>query len=89
MDAALPPIDAPPQHSNTTQLARIRPESERKQLEAELDEAFEELGVGRGRALQEALKPSIDVPLPFRPATMPIRAEDAPAAVQTAEAAVK
>ena len=61
----LPPIDAPPPAfpmGAKTAGACSRSADEQAALEAELDELHAQLGVQRGHALQEAMKPSLIVP---------------------------
>lgn len=55
----LPPIDAAPAPA-----PRARPPAEAAALDAELDALHADLGVKRGAALQEALKPKLEVPMP-------------------------
>eukprot|EP00966_Prymnesium_polylepis_P025839 595571-Prymnesium_polylepis.1 len=55
----LPPIDAPP---TPTPTAPKRSAEEQAALEAELNEMHELLGVKRGEALKEAMKPELVVP---------------------------
>ena len=58
----LPPIDAavvPPSSSGPSRTA-----AEQKELDEELDALHNALGVKRGAALAEAMKPELFVPLP-------------------------
>ena len=45
--------------------------AERVDIERELEELHEALGVKRGAALAEAMKPQLTVPMPFQAATIP------------------
>ena len=63
----LPPIDATPANPPL----RERPMAERVDLEREMEELHEALGVKRGAALAEAMKPQLTVPMPFQAATIP------------------
>ena len=61
---ALPPIDAAPVQPERVATAPVRSPAEQAELEKELDELHEALGVKRGQALQEAMKPELTVPMP-------------------------
>ena len=58
--AGLPPIHDQPAMPE----AHPRDPQRQAELERDLDGVFEELGVQRGQALGEALKPQLDVPMP-------------------------
>jgi len=55
IDAVQPPVPPPPQ---------ARSAEEQAAIEAEIDELHEALGVKRGHALSEAMKPPLTVPMP-------------------------
>ncbi len=56
---SLPPIGEPPAHA-----PRQRTQEEQAALEKELQELHDSLGVKRGEALKEALRPEFVVPSP-------------------------
>mmetsp|Transcript_9633 Transcript_9633/g.13744 ORF Transcript_9633/g.13744 Transcript_9633/m.13744 type:complete len:190 (+) Transcript_9633:3-572(+) len=56
--SSLPPIDTEPPALQP----RLRDEAEQHAIEAELDAVHEQLGVRRGHALQEAMRPELRVP---------------------------
>ena len=81
----LPPIDGPSDPAPTQPAARSA--AEQAELENELDAAHEALGVKRGQALKEAMKPEFVVPTPPLRVAVPTaavvtRSADASVAVQ-------
>ena len=93
-----PPADAPPKQNNSLLgplppinagpppmpvMPPPRPPEEQAALEKELDEMHELLGVKRGHALQEAMKPNLEVPMPFQMATTNPRGPDVPMGTAT------
>eukprot|EP00966_Prymnesium_polylepis_P167626 3874821-Prymnesium_polylepis.2 len=58
----LPPIDAPASTPPKAALPPTRSAEEQAALEAELDEMHELLGVKRGDALKESMRPELVVP---------------------------
>mmetsp|Transcript_26409 Transcript_26409/g.41284 ORF Transcript_26409/g.41284 Transcript_26409/m.41284 type:complete len:165 (+) Transcript_26409:984-1478(+) len=63
------PNSLPPLSPSAPQPLRPSPPRIDEDLEAELDDLFQELGVERGQALAEALRPRLECPMPaFEPA---------------------
>ena len=83
LSTPLPPIDAVPLPNQPLPAAQAkqRTPAEQAELDAELDALHAELGVQRGNALAEAMKPKLEVPMPFQAATAMPRP---PASVATA-----
>lgn len=85
MSCSLPPIDSTP---TPPPAACQRDPADAAALDAELEELHAALGVKRGHALQEALKPQLIVPTPpLQPATrQPINDASAAAAATATSA---
>ena len=86
----LPPIDAvpPPPHlaaAGAGGSKAARSAEEQAALEAELDALHEQLGVRRGHALEEAMKPKLEVPMP-QPLAMAVPGVPSDAPKRTAAA---
>ena len=81
----LPPIDAPPASTPSKGLPPARTAEEQAALDAELDEMHVLLGVKRGEALKESMRPELVVPnMPTRDFAVP-----APAIVGDEQAMLK
>lgn len=84
LDTPLPPIDAVPMP-----LAARKERADQAEIDAEMNAMHEALGVKRGAALEEALKPKLEVPSPFEktPFEMAAAAPRAPTSGSTATTA--